>query len=150
MKTDVPKTIYLKDYTPYPYDVLGIGLMFDIRPGLTTVKAVTRFRRKGKEPLVLNGEDLVLKSVKLDDVELKPGDYTVSETHLTLPAPKAEEFTLEIVTAIEPEKNTRLEGLYMSGGNYCTQCEDEGIRRKTYYPERTDVITTFITRIKEK
>lgn len=147
MKTDVPKTIYLKDYTPYPYDVLGIGLMFDIRPGLTTVKAVTRFRRKGKEPLVLNGEDLVLKSIKLDDVELKAGDYTVSETHLTLPAPNAEEFTLEIVTAIEPEKNTRLEGLYMSGGNYCTQCEAEGFRRITYYPDRPDVMTTFMTRI---
>jgi aminopeptidase N len=147
MKTDAPKTIYLKDYTPYPYDVLGIGLMFDIRPGLTTVKAVTRFRRKGKEPLVLNGEDLVLKSIRLDDVELKAGDYTVSETHLTLPAPKAEEFTLEIITAIEPEKNTRLEGLYMSGGNYCTQCEAEGFRRITYYPDRPDVMTTFMTRI---
>ncbi len=147
MKTDTPKTTYLKDYTPYPYDVLGIGLMFDIRPGLTTVKAVTRFRRKGKEPLVLNGEELVLKSIKLDGAELKPGDYTVSETHLTLPAPKTEEFTLEIITAIEPEKNTRLEGLYMSGGNYCTQCEAEGFRRITYYPDRPDVMTTFMTRI---
>jgi aminopeptidase N len=147
MRTDTPKTIYLKDYTPYPYDVLGIGLMFDIRPGLTTVKAVTRFRRKGKEPLVLNGEDLVLKSIKLDDLELKAGEYTVTPTHLTLPAPKQEEFTLEIVTAIEPEKNTRLEGLYMSGGNYCTQCEAEGFRRITYYPDRPDVMTTFMTRI---
>ncbi len=147
MKTDTHKTIYLKDYTPYPYDILGIGLIFDIRLGLTTVKAVTRFRRKGKEPLVLNGEDLVLKSIRLDDVDLKPGEYTVTDKHLTIPAPKQEEFTLEIVTAIEPEKNTRLEGLYMSGGNYCTQCEAEGFRRITYYPDRPDVMTTFMTRI---
>ena len=146
MKTDTHKTIYLKDYTPYPYDVLGIGLVFDIHPGLTTVKAVTRFRRKKNEPLVLNGEDLVLKSIKLDDVELKAGQYEVMATHLIIPS-TPEEFTLEIVTAIEPEKNTRLEGLYMSGGNYCTQCEAEGFRRITYYPDRPDVMTTFMTRI---
>ena len=97
MKTDTHKTIYLKDYTPYPYDVLGIGLVFDIHPGLTTVKAVTRFRRKKNEPLVLNGEDLVLKSIKLDDVELKAGQYEVMATHLIIPS-TPEEFTLEIVT----------------------------------------------------
>jgi aminopeptidase N len=147
MKTDTHKTIYLKDYTPYPYDVLGIGLMFDIHPGLTTVKAVTRFRRKKKEALILNGEDLVLKSIRIDDVDLKPGEYDVTATHLTIPCPAQEEFTLEIITAIEPEKNTRLEGLYMSGGNYCTQCEAEGFRRITYYPDRPDVMTTFMTRI---
>ncbi|MGB4106733.1 MAG: aminopeptidase N [Alphaproteobacteria bacterium] len=147
MKTDTPKTIYLKDYTPYPYDVLGIDLDFDIRPGLTTVRAVTHFRRKKKEPLVLNGEELVLKSIKLDGAELKPGEYAVSDTHLTIPAPANEQFILEIITAIEPEKNTRLEGLYMSGGNYCTQCEAEGFRRITYYPDRPDVMTTFNVRL---
>lgn len=146
MKTDAHKTIYLKDYKPYPYDILGIGLTFDIQAGLTTVTAISRFRRKSKEPLVLNGEDLVLKTVRLDDVDLKSGEYEVTPTHLIIPS-TPEEFTLEIVTAIQPEKNTRLEGLYMSGGNYCTQCEAEGFRRITYYPDRPDVMTTFMTRI---
>lgn len=81
MKTDVARPIYLKDYTPYPYDVLGIGLML-IRTSLTTVKAVTRFRRKGKEPLVTNGEDLVLNPSELDDVELNTSDYTVYEKRI--------------------------------------------------------------------
>ena len=150
MRTEEPKTIYLSDYTPYPYTIKHVDLVFDIRKGQTKVTSKIKFQRSGTAdaPVYLNGEALDLQSIKLDGAELKEGaGYTTDEKSLTLPAPKANEFTLEIVTIIKPEENTRLEGLYMSGGNYCTQCEAEGFRRITYYPDRPDVMTTFTVRV---
>lgn len=148
MKIEEPKTIYLKDYKPYPYQVTHVDLVFSIAPGQTTVTAKTQFEKTTGGDLFLNGEDLELKSIKIDGKNLQEGaDYTRDEKGITLPAPAASEFTLEIVTVVKPETNTRLEGLYMSGGNYCTQCEAEGFRRITYYPDRPDVMATFITRI---
>src|SRR5262249_21335064 len=111
MKTDTHKTIYLKDYKPYSYVLTHIDLNFDLRDGHTIVTAKSKFKKTKNEPLFLNGEGLVLKKISLDGRELKVGDYEVNELGLTLPAPKADEFTLEIETLIEPEKNTRLEGL---------------------------------------
>lgn len=145
MRTDTPKTIYLKDYKPYPYAVEHIGLVFDIYDDRTDVTATLKLSRKNDEPLYLNGEDLELVSIKKDGVEFT--EYTKDDKGLTIPAPAEKNFTLETVTRIYPEKNTRLEGLYKSGGNYCTQCEAEGFRRITYYPDRPDVLTKFTTRI---
>jgi aminopeptidase N len=144
MKTDTHKTIYLKDYTPYPYTIKHIDLTFDIRDGETAVKSKIAFKGKG-EPLVLNGEDLLLKSISLNGKPLT--DYTADEKSLTVIKPPSGEFTLETEVVIQPEKNTRLEGLYQSGGNYCTQCEAEGFRRITYYPDRPDVMTTYTVRL---
>lgn len=144
MRTDTPQTIYLKDYKPYPYALKHIDLNFDIHDDGTVVTATIQIERKENEPLYLHGEDLELLSVKIDGVAFK--DYMTDDKGMTIAqAPAA--FTLEIVTKIYPEKNTRLEGLYKSGGNYCTQCEAEGFRRITYYPDRPDVMTTFTTRI---
>ncbi|MCB1652239.1 MAG: aminopeptidase N [Alphaproteobacteria bacterium] len=146
MKTDLPKTIYLKDYTPYPYDVESLALDFDLREGHTIVTAKGVYQRKGeKADLYLYGEELALLSLMIDGVEVE--DYSVDDKGLTIPCPAAECFTLEVQTRIYPEKNTRLEGLYQSGGNYCTQCEAEGFRRVTYYPDRPDVLTVFTVRI---
>lgn len=147
MKTDTPKTIYLKDYAPYPYKVEHIDLNFDIHEGYTVVTARTRFTATPhtRDNIFLYGEDLDLISVQIDGVDIK--NYTKDDKGLTIPCPHKNEFTLEIVTRIQPEKNTRLEGLYMSGGNYCTQCEAEGFRRITYYPDRPDVMAKFTTRI---
>jgi aminopeptidase N len=145
MRTETPKTIYLKDYKPYPYTIEHIDLDFDLRPEGTIVTASTQFKRQQKEKLFLNGEDLELLSLKIDGHEFTV--FEKVEGGIILPALMQEEFTLEIVTKIYPDKNTRLEGLYMSGGNYCTQCEAEGFRRITYYPDRPDVMTTFTTRI---
>ncbi len=142
MRTDTPKEIYLKDYTPPAYKVVHTDLSFDIHDGLTTVTAKTQFTKNNEtdEVLFLEGENLELISIKLDGEDVTP---EISQTGLTLPAPGKDIFTLEVVTEIYPEKNTELEGLYHSGGTYCTQCEAQGFRKITYYPDRPDVMATF-------
>lgn len=147
MRTDMPQTIYLKDYKPYPYDLESLDLNFDIRDGETFVTATTKMRKKAgtNEDLFLNGEHLSLKEVKIDGLAIN--DYEANDKGLTLPCPVNDEFELEITTIIHPEDNTRLEGLYKSGGNYCTQCEAEGFRTITYFPDRPDVMTTYTVRI---
>ncbi len=144
MRTDTPKTIYLKDYTPPAYLVKHIDLRFEIFKGRTVVHAKTQYVKNGQgDVLFLNGEDLKLVSIKIDGAEIKPD---ITATGLTC-APGKDKFTLETVTEIYPEDNTRLEGLYCSGGTYCTQCEAEGFRRITYYPDRPDVMATFTVRV---
>jgi aminopeptidase N len=147
MRTETPKTIYLKDYKPFPYGVVHIDLNFDIHEGYTIVRAATKFQAPDhcREDLFLNGEHLELMEIKLDGEVLK--EFSKDEKGLTIPCPHKKEFTLEITTRIHPEQNTRLEGLYRSGDTYCTQCEAEGFRTITYYPDRPDVMATFQTRI---
>ena len=145
MRTDTPQTIYLKDYKPYPYSIKSLDLNFDIHDNRTEVIARAVYNKQENAPLILNGEDLELLSITINDIEIK--DYTKTDTTLTIPTPEQDNFILEIKTAITPETNTRLEGLYMSGGNYCTQCEAEGFRRITYYPDRPDILTIITTRI---
>lgn len=146
MRTDTPKTIYLKDYKPYPFKIEHIDLNFDIHEGYTIVTTTTQFIREDKnaKDVFLNGEHLELLEVKIDGEVTT--EYTADEKSLRLPTP-GDKFTLEIQTRIKPEENTRLEGLYKSGDTYCTQCEAEGFRTITYYPDRPDVMTTFTTRI---
>ena len=87
-----------------------------------------------------------LVQVRLDGKDLEAGEYEVSDRELTL-VPGKDRFELQVVTRIDPVANTALEGLYCSNGNYCTQCEPEGFRRITYYPDRPDVLARFTTRI---
>ncbi len=146
MKTDTPKTIYLKDYKPYPFEIKHIDLNFDIHAGATTVTATSQVVRSNPaaKEMFLNGEHLELLSVTVNGETVT--DYSVDDKALRVPC-TADEFTLEIVTKIIPEENTRLDGLYKSGDTYCTQCEAQGFRSITYYPDRPDVMTTFTTRI---
>ena len=147
MKTDTPKTVYLKDYRPYPYTVKHVDLNFDIHEGYTIVQATLRFVSPphNLEDLFLNGERLELLEIRLDGAPVP--DFKKDDKGLIIPCPHKKEFVLEITTRIHPEDNTRLEGLYKSGDCYCTQCEAEGFRTITYYPDRPDVMTTFTTRI---
>ncbi len=146
MRTDTPKTTYLKDYTPYPYKVESLDLNFDIHDGYTIVTANSRFNRidKKTKEIFLNGEDLELLELKIDGKDF--GDYKKDKNSLTINY-DADSFDLEIQTKIYPEKNTKLEGLYNSGGTYCTQCEAEGFRSITYYPDRPDVLSIYTVRI---
>ncbi len=146
MRTDTPKTIYLKDYSPYPFKIHALDLNFDIRDGHTVVTAtseVERVNTRAKE-LFLNGEAMELLSVKIDGKTINY--HELDEDALRIPC-YADKFTLEIQTKIVPEENTRLEGLYRSGDTYCTQCEAEGFRRITYYPDRPDVLSVFTVRV---
>ncbi|MFH1157956.1 MAG: aminopeptidase N [Pseudomonadota bacterium] len=149
MKTKTaPQPKYLKDYKKPDFRIGSLHLVFDIRDGATTVKAKTTYERVNREAknLVLDGEKLVLKSVAMNGEELSQNRIAADQNTLTVMA-VGDAFTLDIVTEICPEKNTALEGLYKSSGNYCTQCEPEGFRKITYYLDRSDVMAKFTTRI---
>jgi aminopeptidase N len=143
MRTDTPKTIYLKDYVPFPFKVDNIHLTFRIFPGKTMVTAQTTFTRVTPGELILNAENMNVISVKIDGAD---APFTRDEKFLTVAVP-GDHFTLETEVEISPENNTALEGLYMSGGNYCTQCESEGFRKVTPFPDRPDVMTIFTVRV---
>jgi aminopeptidase N len=148
MRTDTPQPIRLIDYRPPAYLIDAVHLDFALEPNATRVKARLTVRRNGDgaEPLVLNGERLQLISATLDGAVLTPERYSVTDEHLTiLDVPAA--FTLETEVQIDPQGNTALEGLYMSGGRFCTQCEAEGFRKITYFPDRPDVLARYTVRI---
>ncbi len=147
-----PTAIRLADYTPPPYRIETVELTFDLEPAATRVRAKLRIvsdheRSKGVQALVLNGEQLKLLSIALDGKPLPTEAYSVTEDTLTIPgAPSA--FTLETEVEIDPEANKALEGLYVSRGVFCTQCEAEGFRRITYYLDRPDAMARFRTTIR--
>ncbi|MBX2849523.1 MAG: aminopeptidase N [Acidiferrobacterales bacterium] len=140
-------TIYLKDYQPPNYWITSVNLDF-VLAETTTVTALSKVSRNGQhaDDLVLNGEKLRLKHLKIDGMELTEQQYQLDAELLTLFSPPAE-FELEVVTEIEPSKNTELSGLYQSSGNYCTQCEAEGFRRITYFLDRPDVLAKYDVKI---
>lgn len=152
LKREAHKTTYLKDYRPPDYRIETANLEFDLDEQRTIVRSTLTVvsnhdRTLGFRPLVLNGRQLLLKSVKLDGQALNDHDYKVdAETLTILPVP--ERFTLEIETEINPAGNTELSGLYLSNGNFFTQCEAEGFRKITYYLDRPDVMARFFTTIK--
>jgi aminopeptidase N len=149
MKKGTPTTTYLKDYTPPPYLVDHVVLHFKLSEQLTEVHSKLTLRRNPASAethhrLVLNGEQMELIAVKLDNKPLNPEQYHLDAESLTIDD-VPERFQIEIVTGIRPAENTTLEGLYLSSGNFCTQCEAEGFRRITYFLDRPDVMATFTT-----
>jgi aminopeptidase N len=97
--------------------------------------------------LVLDGDELQLRSIKLDGEVLAGDAYVATPDALTIPQPPNRAFVLETETVLDPSANTKLMGLYRSGNTYTTQCEAEGFRRITYFPDRPDVMAVFTTRI---
>lgn len=149
MRTEQPQVIYLKDYQAPEYLIDETHLTFELFDDHTLVHAQLVMRRNpvrgpGLPPLVLDGQQLELLSLALDDQLLEAGDYQLSDDHLTL-QPKAAQFTVDSSVRIHPETNTALEGLYKSSGMFCTQCEAEGFRKITYYLDRPDVMSRFTT-----
>ena len=154
MRTEQPKVIYLKDYQAPEYLIDETNLTFELYEDHTLVHAQLVMRRNpdraagapddGLPPLVLDGQQLELLSVALDDQALEAGQYQLDENHLTL-QPTAATFTVDSTVRIHPESNTALEGLYKSGKMFCTQCEAEGFRKITYYLDRPDVMSSFTT-----
>ncbi|RIA05688.1 hypothetical protein BRARA_K00004, partial [Brassica rapa] len=151
VEMDAPKEIFLKDYTKPDYYFETVDLSFSLGEEKTIVSSLIKVspRVKGSSaPLVLNGHDLKLLSVKVEGKLLKEGDYKLDSRHLTLPSlPAKESFVLEIDTEIYPHKNTSLDGLYKSSGNFCTQCEAEGFRKITFYQDRPDIMAKYTCRV---
>ncbi|MCU1756511.1 aminopeptidase N [Pseudomonas helleri] len=151
MRTEQPQMIYLKDYQAPEYLIDETHLTFELFEDHTLVHAQLVMRRnpargEGFPALALDGQQLELLSVKLDDVELTAADYELTDSHLTL-HPTTEQFVVDTSVKIQPESNTALEGLYKSGTMFCTQCEAEGFRKITYYLDRPDVMSTFTTTV---
>ncbi|MFM2351069.1 MAG: hypothetical protein RIR04_2035 [Pseudomonadota bacterium] len=150
MNADSPKTVYLADYQPFTHLVTGVQLTFRLAPKATRVVARLDLQpnpaRGQGHDLRLDGEGLRLIGARLNGAVL---DVTPDDTGLTIAAhllPQGD-FTLETEVEIAPEGNFSLEGLYMSNGMYCTQCEAQGFRHITFYPDRPDVMAPFTVRI---
>ncbi len=152
MKDAQPKAIYLKDYQAPSFLIETTALYFDLHDDYTEVRSTLQMRRNpelndGKQgPLVLDGQQLELVSVAIDDAPLSAQAYQVDNESLTI-QDVPDVFKLSVVTRIKPHENTALEGLYRSSKMYCTQCEAEGFRRITYYLDRPDVMSVFETTI---
>ena len=146
MRDAAPQTIYLKDYTPFGFVVEEVHLTFDLAPSATRVTSRIKFAPNpdaNDNSFFLHGEGLTLRWAKIDGETVEP---TLTDQGLTCDVPNIP-FVWESEVQIDPAGNTALEGLYRSSGMYCTQCEAEGFRKITYYPDRPDVMSTFTVRI---
>ncbi len=151
MYNDAPKTIYLKDYTPPAFLIDRVDLKFDVFDDHTEVHSRMVLNRNSAHPsadapLVLDGEELELKLVRVDGETLPADRYVQTRDGLTLAGLPAS-CVLEVVTHIKPQLNTALSGLYESNHNLFTQCEAEGFRRITYFLDRPDVMARYTTTI---
>jgi len=141
-----PNVTRLADYTQPNFEISSVYLDFDLAPEATLVKSKMQIKRLAAGPLTLDGDEINLKSVKIDGRKLKRREYRLTQTHLIFEK-TPDEFTLEIETSCNPAANSTLMGLYVSGGRFCTQCEAEGFRRITYYLDRPDVLSVFTVKI---
>ncbi|WP_414471672.1 aminopeptidase N [Microvirga sp. M2] len=151
MRTDAAQIVRLEDYRPSDFLIDRVELDVRLHPTATTVTATLSLRPnpagRSDVPLVLDGDEVNLKSVALDERPLEAGEFEAHPQSLTISQPPQHPFRLTIETEIDPTANTKLMGLYRSGGNYCTQCEAEGFRRITYFLDRPDVLAVYTTRI---
>jgi aminopeptidase N len=152
MRTDTGQIVNLADYRPTDFVLERVDLTFELDPTETKVEARLIFHRRegvdAKAALVLDGDELTLSGLLLDQNEMPAEQYTVSPESLVIrDLPEAVPFEVTITTIINPEANTKLMGLYRTGGIYCTQCEAEGFRRITYFPDRPDVLAPYTVNI---
>ncbi|HET9246977.1 MAG TPA: aminopeptidase N [Xanthobacteraceae bacterium] len=151
MRTEEARPVRLEDYRPPDWLVESVELDVSLDPTATQVRAALTLRPNGNgaapAPLMLDGESLKLRALKLDGAALPPEQFVATPDRLTIAQPPQRRFRLEIETVVDPSANTQLLGLYRSGAIYCTQCEAEGFRRITYFPDRPDVMAVYTTRI---
>jgi aminopeptidase N len=150
MRTDTAQSIRLKDYRPPDWLVETVSLDVTLHPTAARIRATLALKPNPKSasaPLILNGDGLSLISLKLDGTVMAPDSYAATPEGLTIAQPPNGPFKLEIETIVDPSANTQLSGLYRSNGTYCTQCEAEGFRRITFFPDRPDVMAVYTTRI---
>ncbi len=148
MRTDIGQVINLADYQPTDFVLERVDLTFELDPENTKVEARLIFhRREGvdkKAPLVLDGDELTLSGLLLDQIDIPPAQYDATPESLTIrDLPEETPFEICITNYINPTANTQLMGLYRTSGLYSTQCEAEGFRRITYFPDRPDVLAPY-------
>ncbi len=151
MRDSGPRTVLLSEYRPYPFEIRQVSLTFRLACSATRVISSIVFDRTGREvkDLVLDGEGLKLISARIDGRKLGHNVFAGARNQIVVPASELPDapFTWDCEVEIDPSANTELEGLYISSGMYCTQCEAEGFRKITYFPDRPDVMAPFKVRI---
>ena len=151
MRDATPLTVYLKDYTPPEYLIENVELDFDLDEQNTVVRSRLSMRRNPESriqdvSLCLMGEDLELISIAVDGVILNEREFSMDRESMTIhTVPQNRPFIVSIENRINPEANTALEGLYLSSGMLCTQCEAQGFRKITWFLDRPDVMSRFKT-----
>jgi len=144
-----PTTVFLKDYKAPAFLVPKTTLHIDLQDDIATITATLLITQNtdGREPLLLDGEKMSLVNIELNGQSLPQDQYELETERLVIPAKHLpnddRQFELTIVTQSHPKLNTELSGLYQSSGNFCTQCEAEGFRRITYFPDRPDVLSVY-------
>ena len=150
MRTEEHRPIRLQDYRAPDWLIETVDLDVSLHPTATTVRAKLKLKPNSAgipAPLVLDGEELKLKSLALDGKPLAAENFVATPDKLTIAQPPNRPFELEIETVVDPTNNTQLMGLYRAGATYCTQCEAEGFRRITYFLDRPDVMAVYTTRL---
>jgi aminopeptidase N len=151
MRTEEPTPVRLEDYRPPDWLIETVDLDVSLHPTATTVRAKLKLKPNGAAgapaPLVLDGDELKLGSVRIDGKPLPRESFVATPDRLTIAQAPHRPFELEIETLVDPANNTKLMGLYRAGTTYCTQCEAEGFRRITYFLDRPDVMAVYTTRI---
>ena len=142
MRTDTPVTIHREQYQSPAWLIPRTELHVELDPVATRITARLHLEQQRDESLILDGVNLQLESVLLDGQQLKPEQYSVTDTHLQIPE-LPETCVLTTSCIVNPDANTALEGLYRSSGIYCTQCEAEGFRKITWFLDRPDVLSVF-------
>ncbi len=142
MRTQAHRTVFRKDYQQPVYHIESVELGFDLDLEETIVATRLSLVRNRPGALVLNGEDLELLFVELDGRRLDASRYEVDDKSLSF-SKLPPRCTLDIAVRVRPQRNTTLMGLYASSGNLFTQCEAEGFRRITYFPDRPDVMARY-------
>ncbi|HJZ16919.1 MAG TPA: aminopeptidase N, partial [Stellaceae bacterium] len=147
-----PRPVRLDEYRPPDFLIDTVDLVFELGDSDTRVKSHLRIRRNPESSehstaLQLDGEELALVSLALDGEPLDPNRYELPAEEGLILADVPDAFSLDVEARISPASNTALSGLYMSGGNFCTQCEPEGFRRITYFVDRPDVMARYATTI---
>ena len=137
---------FRSDYQPPSCRVNAARLDIAIFDDHALVTTTLELERVSDAPFLLNGRDLKLRQISIDDRLLDEADWPVSKDGITLEG-LPDKATVRVVSECHPQTNTALEGLYLSGGMYCTQCEPEGFRRIGFFPDRPDVMTVFTVRI---
>ncbi|MDP1638949.1 MAG: aminopeptidase N [Candidatus Nitrotoga sp.] len=142
-----PVTIHRKDYTAPAYWVNTVEIGFDLDPAATRVSTRITLQRNSASPnkdVELLGDGVKLVALRMNGKTLRKGvkGYSIADGKLRI-ANAPDEITLEIETLVEPEKNTSMMGLYVSNGNFFTQCEAEGFRKITWFPDRPDVMAKY-------
>ncbi len=152
MRTNTGQIVHLEDYRPTDFVLERVDLTFELDPKETKVETRLIFhRREGASPsapLVLDGDELTMTGLLLDQEEIPAALYDALDDTLTIRRlPETAPFEITVTTVLSPESNTKLMGLYRTSNVYCTQCEAEGFRRITYFPDRPDVLAVYTVNI---